>query len=114
MGFGEKEGNFWLGLDELHKITNSTSTYKVKFEMMSWKDKESWLEYQVFKVADESKNFRLTIDAYDTASKAENVLMSANGNNFTTLDKDDDGWDYTNCASYVAGTSWLHFESNFV
>jgi len=57
-GFGNINGNFWLGLDELQcNITNSGQGYKLTAEQQSWKCETKLGEWGNFRVADESDNY---------------------------------------------------------
>jgi len=73
-GFGNKNGNFWLGLETLHNITNSGGRYKLRAEMESWQNETSCVEYSVFSVASEVDKYRLTCDGYGDVSNASDAL----------------------------------------
>ena len=62
-GFGNLEGEFWLGNDYLHRLTESASMV-FRIDMEDYEGDRRFAEYTTFAVADESDNYRVTIDGY--------------------------------------------------
>ena len=62
-GFGNLEGEFWLGNDYLHRLTASASMV-FRIDMEDYEDDRRFAEYTTFTVADESDNYQVTIDGY--------------------------------------------------
>jgi len=92
-GFGDKSGNYWLGLNELHSLTynyltHSGKTCKIKADLESWSGEIKWAEYGLFLVFGESENYRLLVDNYNTDSTAPDMMK--NNKEFSTLDQDND------------------------
>ena len=52
MGFGDYEGEFWLGLDHIHQLTTS-KTYKVRITMEAFNGDQFWAEYSQFSMGPE-------------------------------------------------------------
>ena len=62
-GFGNLKGEFWLGNDYLHRLTASASMV-FRIDMEDYEGDRRFAEYTTFAVADESDNYRVTIDGY--------------------------------------------------
>ena len=116
-GFGDREGEFWLGLDKLHLITNSAWSYSLSVDMTAFNGDQFWAEYSHFSVGPESDNYRLTVSGYNPASTAgdsmTNTVRFGNHTNlqFTTTDEDNDLWT-SNCAVRYTG-GWWHNDCHY-
>ena len=62
-GFGNMKGEFWLGNDYLHRLTASANMV-FRIDMEDYEGDRRFAEYTTFFVADESDDYRVTIDAY--------------------------------------------------
>ena len=64
IGFGDLSGEFWLGNDNLHRLT---AAYDVKFrvDLEDFENSTAYAEYTTFKVADEGDKYRLLIGEYN-------------------------------------------------
>ena len=62
-GFGNMKGEFWLGNDYLHRLTASANMV-FRIDMEDYEGDQRFAEYTTFFVADESDDYRVTIDAY--------------------------------------------------
>ena len=54
-GFGNRSGEFWLGLGKLHRLTSSSSN-KLRVDLEDFLGKTAFAEYNSFAVTDESAN----------------------------------------------------------
>ena len=63
-GFGNLSGEFWLGNDNLHRITASDNM-TLRVDLEDFDGKVVFAEYSIFKVADGSDKYRLLIGGYD-------------------------------------------------
>ena len=52
-GFGDLNGEFWLGLDKIHRSTKSGQDV-LRVDLMDFNDAQRYAEYGAFSVADES------------------------------------------------------------
>ena len=107
-GFGHPEGNLWLGLEKLHKITHTGGGWMLKVELESWKGEQAWAEYSNFSVSDISDNYTLTIAGYDLSSTAEDRLENNNNQSFSTIDNDNDGDPDVSCVTRGGGGGWWY------
>ena len=61
-GFGNLNGEFWLGLDKIHRLTKQRSKLRVDLEDTT--GKTAYAEYDVFSVASERAKYQLSIGTY--------------------------------------------------
>ena len=62
-GFGDLNGEFWLGNDNLHRLTATEDVMlRVDLEDYGWNAK--YVDYTTFKVPDETDKYRLLIGGY--------------------------------------------------
>lgn len=62
-GFGLMDGEFWLGLDKIHRLTNQTVN-ELRVDLEDFNQAKGYAGYDLFAVEDESKSFRLKLGAY--------------------------------------------------
>ena len=62
-GFGSLTGEFWLGLDKIHRLTSSGS-YKLRVDLEDFDGKTYYAEYDLFKVGSEAEKYKLSIGNY--------------------------------------------------
>ena len=62
-GFGNLGGEFWLGLDNIHRLTNQTNN-TLRVELEDFDGNTAYAEYNTFAVADEADNYRLSVAGY--------------------------------------------------
>ena len=61
-GFGDPNGEYWIGLDSLHELT-STGLYKLRADLQAENDSQCyWEEFDTFIVGDEASGYLLTVD----------------------------------------------------
>ena len=72
-GFGKLNGEFWLGNDNLHRLTAANVTLRVDLE--DFDGNITYAEYTTFKVANESEEYRILIGGY--SGTAGNSMTSA-------------------------------------
>ena len=61
-GFGNLNGEFWLGLDKIHRLTKTKSRLRVELE--DTKGKTAYAEYDMFSVSSERNKYRLGLGKY--------------------------------------------------
>ena len=62
-GFGNLNGEFWLGNDNLHRLT-AANDVKLRVHLEDFDGDIRYAEYTTFNVADDSDNYRLFIGGY--------------------------------------------------
>jgi len=61
-GFGNLNGEFWLGLNKIHRLTKARSGLRVDFEDTTGKTASA--EYDFFGVSSERNNYKLSLRTY--------------------------------------------------
>ena len=61
-GFGNLNGEFWLGLDKIYRLTKIKSRLRVDLEDTT--GKTAYAEYSFFGVADEGGKYKLSLGKY--------------------------------------------------
>ncbi|XP_051892778.1 tenascin-R-like isoform X5 [Pristis pectinata] len=100
-GFGNPSGEFWLGLENLHKIT-SEGRYQLRVDLQDEGD-TAYAVYDKFVVLDARSRYKLHIGAY--RGTAGDSLSYHEGRPFSTRDRDNDVA-VTNCALSYKGAWW--------
>ena len=62
-GFGSLIGEFWLGLDNIHRLTRG-GNYKLRVDLEDFAGSITFAEYNSFKVASEGEKYRLEVAHY--------------------------------------------------
>ena len=134
-GFGSLTGEFWLGLNKIHRLSVNQTTLRV--DLQDFENNTRYAKYSTFKVLDSSTDYRLSIAGY--SGDAGDSLDDANGQRFSTKDRDNDisfdhcaiafkgGWWYEACheanlnglyhsgnhSSYADGINWYHWKGYY-
>jgi ficolin len=93
-GFGELYGEFWLGLDKIHRLSASCATLRV--DMMATDNSKAYATYEDFTIGNEKSSYVMHIGRY--SGTAGDSLTYNNNMKFSTYDRDNDKWS-SNCAS---------------
>ncbi|XP_033625990.1 ficolin-1-like [Asterias rubens] len=104
-GFGNLEGEFWLGNDNLHRLT-AQGEYELRVDLTSFDDVTGFAFYELFSIADVSDNYRLTVGSY--SGTAGDKLAYHNNQAFSTKDRDNDAHSGY-CAEQYHGAWWYNF-----
>ncbi|XP_050958971.1 microfibril-associated glycoprotein 4 [Labeo rohita] len=105
-GFGNKEGEYWLGLEFLHQLT-SRYQYKLRVDVEDFEGKKAYSLYESFSVESEANGYKLRVSGFVNGGAGDS-LSYHNGIKFSTFDKDQDGWS-DNCAmKYSLGAFWYN------
>ena len=104
-GFGHVNGDFWWGNDKLARALNDGRQYELRIDML---DRLGYVhryaKYSQFNVAPESDNYRLSISGYTGENTfGDSFGSSANGQQFSTFDRDNDAHLSLNCAAAFGG-----------
>ena len=63
LGFGNLNGEFWLGLDKIHRLTKSERC-KLRVDLEDTAGKTAYAEYDMFAVTSERTKYQLGIGTY--------------------------------------------------
>jgi len=101
-GFGNLNGEFWLGLDKIHRLTKLRNRLRVELEDTS--GKTAYAEYDMFAVTSERTKYKLSLGTY--SGTAGDSLSEHRGQSFTTKDQDNNK--ILNCAVPYKGAWWYN------
>ena len=106
-GFGDLNGNFWLGLEKIHTLAGSGkgAILRVDIRHISNPNQLRYAQYSTFEILGEGDGYRLIVAGY--SGNAGDSLSFHNNMKFSTMDKDQDGH-HGHCAkAYQAG--WWYY-----
>ncbi|KAK3590434.1 hypothetical protein CHS0354_003064 [Potamilus streckersoni] len=101
-GFGDLNGNFWVGNDNIHALT-AQGNYQLRMDLSVSGTNKTYATYSSFKVGDENSGYVLTAGGY--SGTAGDSFTYQSGAKFTTKDRDNDLYG-TNCAQEFKGGWW--------
>ncbi|XP_060576427.1 angiopoietin-related protein 1-like [Ruditapes philippinarum] len=90
-GFGNRSGEYWLGLDNIYFLTSDSSSlhiYLEAFENDNVDQESVFAEYSTFSTSDENDKYRLRVAGYN--GSCGDSMSYHNENQFTTIDSDND------------------------
>ena len=61
-GFGNLHGEFWLGMDKIHRLTKEKNRLRVELEDTN--GKRAYAEYSFFAVGNEGSKYKLSLGSY--------------------------------------------------
>ncbi|XP_011359587.1 tenascin-R [Pteropus vampyrus] len=100
-GFGNLEDEFWLGLDNIHRVT-AQGRHELRVDMRDGQD-SAFAYYDRFSVEDSKSLYKLRVGSYN--GTAGDSLSYHQGRPFSTQDRDNDVA-VTNCAVSYKGAWW--------
>ena len=107
-GFGDLDGEFWLGNEQLARLTSSEDQglvpWQLRVDLGDWQGQAAWARFDDFKIYGEL--YTMTFSSYDQNSTAGDSLTYHKGQAFTTKDNNNDR-DGNNCAILRNGAWWF-------
>lgn len=104
-GFGNLDGEFWLGLERIYQLTVS-KPHELVVLLEDYGGNKTFARYDLFEIADENRQYALLkIDGY--WGPAGDSLGNLKGMKFSTLDSDNDTW-RGSCAITYSGAWWYN------
>uniref|UniRef100_A0A673JPW8 Microfibril-associated glycoprotein 4-like n=1 Tax=Sinocyclocheilus rhinocerous TaxID=307959 RepID=A0A673JPW8_9TELE len=105
-GFGNKTGEYWLGLEFLHQLTRRHH-YKLRVDLEDFEGKKAYALYESFSVDSEAAGYKLHVSGFVNGGAGDSLYYH-NGMMFSTYDKDQDN-SGSNCAMiYFGGGFWYN------
>ena len=102
-GFGDLNGEFWLGLNKIHRLTQAANT-TLRVDLADFEGEKRYANYSTFRVLDSSRKYTLMIGGY--SGDVGDSMATHNGMKFSTLDEDNDRHPNENCAVVDKGAWW--------
>ena len=108
-GFGILSGEFWLGLDKIHRLTPTAT--QLRIDMQDFEGLSCYAQYSSFSVGDSVSQYTLSVSGYsgtagDSLATAPIGPNGHNGQQFSTRDQDNDVNSNENCAQQFKGAWW--------
>ncbi|KAM9296264.1 microfibril-associated glycoprotein 4-like [Gastrophryne carolinensis] len=111
-GFGRADGEYWLGLRNIHLLTQKKS-YRLRIDLEDFEGDRRFVTYSDFAISPlaifpEQDGYRLSIDGFkegDPSKPVGNCLSGVSGTPFSTYDNDRDS-SSANCAAIYKGAFW--------
>ncbi|XP_044056033.1 angiopoietin-related protein 4-like, partial [Siniperca chuatsi] len=109
-GFGSLNGEFWLGLENIHSLSKQ-GQYVLQVELSDWAGQQQQpavvARYQ-FQLDGEEKKFTLHLQQESSSGVQEKIMKTgASGVPFSTADRDNDLAADINCAELLSGGWWF-------
>ncbi|KAM8718110.1 hypothetical protein ACLKA7_004767 [Drosophila subpalustris] len=105
-GFGNLDGEYFLGLDKIHAMTAERSQ-ELLVLLENFDGEERYETYDEFAIGNEDQQYEL-----HTLGKASGTagdsLNGHRGMKFSTFDQDNDKWEGVNCAISYSGAWWYN------
>ncbi|KRF79346.1 angiopoietin-related protein 7 [Drosophila virilis] len=106
-GFGSSDGEYWIGLRKLHKMTNS-QRHELYVKLVDQNDEVRYARYDNFVIGSEKDKFRL-VSTGEYSGDAGDSLNAHIGSAFSTKDQDNDSLPDMNCAKALIGGWWYFY-----
>ena len=103
-GFGKLDGEFWLGLSKIHRLTKAGASNSLRVELADFKIRTAYAKYSTFNVDDGISAYKLTVSGY--TGTAGDSLAYHSGQKFSTKDRDNDSHPSGSCAVLRQGAWW--------
>ncbi|XP_060593467.1 angiopoietin-related protein 7-like [Ruditapes philippinarum] len=103
-GFGDLNGEFWLGNDHLSLLT-ADGEHELRIELEDFDGIRRYAKYSKFKIYPEEDNYKLEVSGY--SGTLWDALDYHNGMMFSTFDRDNDKT-AVNCAADYHGAWWYN------
>ena len=104
-GFGDLEGEFWYGLENIHCLTTREDV-ELRIELGNGTVPSIVWTYQLFKVGGADTNYQLTIGQGTGVGGTFDAMAYHNKQAFSTRDRDHDAITGDNCAEVYGGAWW--------
>lgn len=104
-GFGEPDGEHWMGLDKIHKITKSAD-HELLVVLKDFDGRAKMALYDGFDVDTEGAKYKLSVGKYVHGDAGDSLSM-ASGVRFSTNDQDNDQHSGGSCAEFYQSGWWF-------
>ncbi|XP_019953829.2 angiopoietin-related protein 4-like [Paralichthys olivaceus] len=105
-GFGSLNGEFWLGLENIHSLSTQ-GQYVLQVELSGRAGEQQTTRYQ-FNLDGEEKKFAVHLEQEASPGAQEEIFTTgASGVSFSTADRDNDLSEDVNCAELLSGGWWF-------
>ena len=103
-GFGDLEGEHWIGLDKIHRLTRGGS--QIYFSLLSYDFISNYSYYPSFTVHDVMSGYKVNVDPYGYQGTLPELLSYHDDMPFSTYDRDNDQFSSSCSEDYGGGGGW--------
>ena len=66
LGFGDLSGEFWLGLDKIHRLTttNTRESHELRIDLSDFANTKRYAKYSSFSIGDSNSKYTLAVGGY--------------------------------------------------
>ncbi|XP_067947220.1 fibroleukin-like [Watersipora subatra] len=107
-GFGNLDGEYWLGNDKLHLLTQTNPILNIYLEVPE--KAPAYGTWQEFYVGDELDKYKLSVNGAEYNGTLPEDLSHHDGAYFSTFDRFNGGWG--DCAGFYGG-GWWYIDANY-
>ena len=106
-GFGNLQGEFWLGNDKIHRLTKG-GKMQLRFDLEDFDGKAVYAEYSTFSIENEDAQYKVLDIGSHSGTVGDSFLwLWGKGPSFRFSTKDKDNDDYSgSCAQVYKGAWW--------
>ena len=107
-GFGDVDGNYWLGLEAIHNLT-AAQPMSLQIDVVPFNIPAVSIPYEQFHVGDAASDYLLTITSDTTRDDTLYTSMNYHsGSRFSTYDRDNDRYGNFHCAARFGSGWWFN------
>ena len=103
-GFGNLNGEFWLGLGKINRLTKKQSN-TLRVDLGDFDGNTKYVQCTTFSVGNSTTEYTLTVGGY-SGTAGDSLTRWHNGRKFSTRDNDNDNYS-GNCAQHYPGAWWF-------
>ena len=96
-------------MSKIYRLT-ATEPLELHVYLESFSGNWYYAHYSEFSISESSDNYRLYVYGF-SGTASESLLWFHNGREFSTIDRDNDGYSVYNCARRYTGAWWYGWQS---
>lgn len=104
-GFGDTNSSFFIGLEKLHQLTKK-QPHELIVQMQHFNEIVRYARYDNFEIGKEDTQYKL-LSLGRHSGNASDAMRRSETMKFTTLDRDNDKHNFSNCAQ-INQDAWWH------
>ena len=108
-GFGNVSGEYWLGLQQVHRLTSS-GRWTLRIDMEDFDGNVKYAQYEDFKIGDAASFYQLSYGAFSGTIKKDSLATYHKGQPFSTKDRDHDNCPPPSCLPDSDSSCALHHQ----
>uniref|UniRef100_A0A1I8PZN8 Fibrinogen C-terminal domain-containing protein n=1 Tax=Stomoxys calcitrans TaxID=35570 RepID=A0A1I8PZN8_STOCA len=109
-GFGNPNGEFFIGLEVLHNLTNNGPPQELVVVMRNFGDEERHVKYDLFRVGNEAEKYALLDLGVFSGNLNFDALRSHRGAKFSTPDQKNNARNSTHCYNDMITSGWWYMD----